>query len=258
VAVVHAETSSGIVNPLAGIADAARGRDALLVVDAVASLGGHALDVDALGIDLCVIGPQKALGGPAGLSVASVSPRAWAVKAAHRPTAPSSLALLDIKANWLDRGRGAVPGMPAALEFWALEAALTRVETETLAAVITRHERAARATRVGLAALGLELWIGNEAEAATLATAIVMPAGLTSATLIVKARALGVAVTPGFGAISETIVRIDHTGPRATNTSVAANLMGLGVALQRLGLKADVAWAVAEATKIWAEAPNQR
>ena len=122
VAVVHAETSSGILNPLPQIAALARARNALLVVDAVASVGGHPLDVDGLGIDVCVIGAQKALAGPAGLSMLSVSARAWA--AMQPQPAPSSLSLLDLKASWLDTGRGVLPGMPSALEFWALDAAL--------------------------------------------------------------------------------------------------------------------------------------
>ena len=135
VAIVHAETSSGILNPLPEIAALARSHYALLVVDAVASFGGHALDVGALGIDICVIGPQKAIGGPAGLSPVAISPRAWAAMAKIPNIVPSSLALLDLKTSWLDRGRGALPGMPSALEFWALEAALDRLETEGLSNV---------------------------------------------------------------------------------------------------------------------------
>ena len=101
VAIVHAETSSGIVNPLHEIATLVKARGALLVVDAVASFAGHALDVDRLGIDVCVIGPQKALEGPAGLSAASVSPAAWAAMDARR--GPSTLNLLDLKTHWIDR-----------------------------------------------------------------------------------------------------------------------------------------------------------
>jgi aspartate aminotransferase-like enzyme len=67
-ALVHAESASGILNPLPEILDLAHGRGIVTVVDAVASVGGHALDVDTLGIDIAVIGPQKALGGPAGVS----------------------------------------------------------------------------------------------------------------------------------------------------------------------------------------------
>ncbi|MFB2607245.1 aminotransferase class V-fold PLP-dependent enzyme, partial [Rhizobium phaseoli] len=67
-AVVHAESASGILNPLPEILTLARARGIVTVVDAVASVGGHQLEVDDLGIDIAVIGPQKALGGPAGVS----------------------------------------------------------------------------------------------------------------------------------------------------------------------------------------------
>lgn len=72
----HAESANGVRNPLEDIAAAARARGIVTVVDAVASVGGHALDVDALGIDVAVIGPQKSLAGPAGVSALSVSPAA--------------------------------------------------------------------------------------------------------------------------------------------------------------------------------------
>ncbi|MFY4711968.1 aminotransferase class V-fold PLP-dependent enzyme [Burkholderia glumae] len=78
VAAVHAESSSGALNPIAGLAALARARDALFAVNAVASVGGHALELDALGIDVAVIGPQKALAGPAGVSAVAVGARAWA------------------------------------------------------------------------------------------------------------------------------------------------------------------------------------
>ena len=76
-AVVHAESLTGIVNPLPEIMALAREHGALTVVDAVASAGAEPLDVDSLGIDVCVIGPQKGWGGPAGVSLLTVSERAW-------------------------------------------------------------------------------------------------------------------------------------------------------------------------------------
>jgi aspartate aminotransferase-like enzyme len=209
----------------------------LLIVDAVASIGGHALDIDASGIDVCVIGPQKALGGPAGVSAVSVSARGWA--AMREQTAPSSLSLLDLKRNWLDTGRGVLPGMPSAIEFWALEAALDRVEVETLPAIIARHARAARAARAGLRAMGVDLWIADEAEASTLATAVRVPAGVDAGMLIDTARKLGAVVTPGFGVIASQIVRLDHTGQRASIDAVLANVLAYGSALAELGVAVD-------------------
>jgi aspartate aminotransferase-like enzyme len=170
VALVHAESASAVLNPLPEIAALAKSRGAMVVIDAVASAGGHPLDVDALGIDVAVIGPQKALGGPAGISALSVSRRAWA--AIERPDAPqaSSFSLLDLKRDWLDAGRGALPGMPSSLEFFALEAALDRVEAEGLDRLVARHELAARATRSGLRALGVPLWVSDRS-ASNLVTA---------------------------------------------------------------------------------------
>ena len=77
VSLVHAESASGILNPLPEIARLAKARGALVVLDAVASFGGHELDVDRLGIDIAVIGAQKALAGSSGLSAVCVSGKAW-------------------------------------------------------------------------------------------------------------------------------------------------------------------------------------
>jgi aspartate aminotransferase-like enzyme len=256
VSLVHAETSSGILNPLPGIAAAGRARDALLVVDAVASIGGHPLAVDALGIDVCIVGPQKALGGPAGLSMAAISARAWdfmAKKPHSEPDAPSSLSLPDLKANWLDTGRGIVPGMPSAIEFWALDAALDRVEAETLPALIARHRRAANAARAGVTALGASLWIADPANASTLATAVAVPPGIEAATLISRAQQFGAALSPGFGAVRDRLVRLDHTGARAAFAPVLTNIVAYGSALQALGVPANIGAAAEAVTAAYAD-----
>ena len=251
VAVVHAETSSGILNPLPAIAAAVKARGALLVVDAVASAGGHPLDLDGWGIDLCVIGPQKALGGPTALSVVAVSPPGWV--AMHPPAAwPSNLSLGDIKKNWIDTGRGHLMGMPSALEFWALDAALDRVEAETLPRLIARHELAAKASRAALLALGVTPWVADEAQASTLATAAPLPPGIDPAALITAAKEFGVTLTPGFGEVRNRLVRLDHTGPRASFVPVLANVTAYGQALQRLGVQVDVGAAAAAVAKAYA------
>jgi len=246
VAVVHAETSTGILNPLEAIAHEVHKRKALLVVDAVASMGGHELDVDALGIDLCVIGPQKALGGPAGLSIVSVSQLSWAAMVHADKPSPSTLNLLDLKTGWLDKGRGAVPGMPSAQEFWATEAALQRIEQEGLAAVIKRHRLAANATRAGLEALGVNEWVKNEGEASNLASTFQLPANVDAQAIIDSATAHGAVVLPAHGSPGARLLRIDHTGTRANFAPALANVVAVGVALQSLGIDVDIG-AAAEA-----------
>lgn len=238
-AVVHGEAANGLLNPLAAVAAQARARGALLIVDAVASVGAHAVDIDGLGIDLLAIGPQKALGGPVGLSAVAVSPRGWAHIAATPSPSPSSLSLADIKANWLDRGRGALPGTPPPLEFWALEAAVARIEAEGLDALIERHQRAARAARAGLRALGIEPWVVADDAASALVTAVPVPAAIDADTLIGEAAALGVPLGRGFGDIEGRLVRIDHTASRAAFSSVQASLAALGAVLERRGVPVD-------------------
>lgn len=238
-ALVHAESASGILNPLEDIIALARARGVVTIVDAVASVGGHALDVDALGIDVVVIGPQKSLGGSAGLSAISISPAAWVL--ADHPASPSNsiLSLLDHRRLWLDSGRGSLPGMPSALEFWALRAALDRVEAEGLDAVIARHTQAAVATRAGLAALGLALWVSPE-RASALVTAAPLPQDITSAQVLAALAFSDAGLTAGVGAIADRLIRLNHTGPRARFDVVLANITILGTALAGLGAKVDI------------------
>lgn len=238
-ALVHAESASGILNPLPEILGLARSRGIVTMVDAVASVGGHALDVDALGIDVAVIGPQKALGGPAGVSSLSVSPHAWEL--IQQPGSPkdSILSLADLK-NWVDDGRGALPGTPAPLEFFALEAALDRIEAEGLDTVIARHAVAAAATRAGLSALGSKSWV-PAGKASSLVTAAPVPDGLVPSALIDLARELGVEISMSVGTGPVQLVRFNHTGPRAAFQTVLSNIAAYGIALRRSGHKADVA-----------------
>ena len=255
VAIVHAETSSGMLNPLPEIAALAKAHGALLVVDAVASFGGHALDVDALGLDVCVTGPQKAIGGSAGLSMVSVSARAWDSMAKAAARAPSTLSLLDLKHHWIEQGRGAVPGMPSALEFWALEAALDAVEAEGLDNRLARHALAAKATRAGLVAMGIEPWIDDDNEASALATAAPVPPGIDGDALIANAAALGVSLTAGYGAVRGRLVRLDHSGTRAAFPSVIATVIGYGAALARLGHPVDIGRAAAAIAAAYERGP---
>jgi len=253
VAVVHAESATGILNPLPEIARLTRERGALLVVDAVASVAGHHLDVDELGIDVAVIGPQKSLAGPSGISALSVSGRAWA--AIMRPDAPTAsiLSLADIKRSWLDAGRGAPPGMPSALEFHALEAALDRVEAEGIEAVIARHALAARAARNGLRALGLSLWVEDQ-NASNLVTAVRLPSGLSADAILHHSASRAAELDRAAGNVPAELVRINHTGQRARQQIVVESVKAFGEALLDRGKTADIEAAVAAVNATYQQA----
>lgn len=245
VAMVHAESATGILNPLENIASLVRAQGALFVVDAVASVGGHPLEVDALGIDVAVIGPQKALGGQAGVSAVAVSPRAWD-RVNPAGEAPSILSLADHR-GWLDGGRGALPGTPSALEFHALAQTLDRVQAEGMAAIADRHALAARAARAGAQGLTGREWVAP-AQASNLVTAAALPDGLTAAQILALAPA-GHALSAGVGTAGERLIRLNHTGPRARIDVVMADLITLGRALAAAGHRADIGAAVAAAAQ---------
>ena len=231
-AVVHAESASGIRNPLEDILRLARERGILTVVDAVASLGGHPFAADALAADIVAVGPQKALAGPAGISAVAVSKRAWAE--IDRPDAPltSTLSLLDQKHLWLDAGRGALPGTPPPLELWALAAALDRVEAEGIEAIVGRHTEAAAAARDGLQALGLTPWVSAE-QASHLVTTFAVPADVDATPLLARLRASDPEFSLGVGAGAERLIRLNHTGRRADPAVVHTMISALAAALHR-------------------------
>jgi aspartate aminotransferase-like enzyme len=237
-ALVHAESASGILNPLPEILTLARARGIVTVVDAVASVGGHGLNVDDLGIDIAVIGPQKALGGPAGVSALSVSRSAWDLVLRDGAPRDSILSLADLK-SWVDSGRRGLPGTPAPLEFFALETALDRVEAEGLENVVARHALAASATRAGLAALGAPAWV-PAAKASNLVTAVPVPEALAPAALIAAAGRLGVELTEGVGTGPARLLRLNHTGPRAAFQTVLSNVVAYGAALRQAGHPSDI------------------
>ncbi|MBY5361470.1 alanine--glyoxylate aminotransferase family protein [Rhizobium leguminosarum] len=237
-ALVHAESASGILNPLPEILALARARGIVTVVDAVASVGGHGLDVDDLGIDIAVIGPQKALGGPVGLSALSVSGRAWDLILSDGAPRDSILSLADLK-TWIDGGRRGLAGTPAPLEFFALETALDRIEAEGLENVVARHALAASATRAGLAALGARAWV-PAAQASNLVTAVPLPEALAPAALIAAAGQLGVELAEGVGTAPVGLVRLNHTGSRAAFQTVLSNVVAYGAALRQAGHPSDI------------------
>ena len=234
VSVVHAEAATGGLNPLAEIASVVRAAGALLVVDAVASVGADPVTPDAWGADVVVIGPQKALAGPAGLSAATVSERAWQAME-HNPFAPrtSYLSLLDIRHGWLDTGRRTLPGYVASLECLALSRALERVAAEGLDAVIARHAAAAAASRAGLRSLGLRPWIDADDAAAAVATTFAAPAGHTAAEFAARLRSAGASITTAApGPLSDRALRINHTGRAAEESLVRAELARFAEALR--------------------------
>jgi aspartate aminotransferase-like enzyme len=228
------EAATRGLNPLDEIASVVRAAGALLVVDAVASAGADPVTPDAWDADVVVIGPQKALAGPAGVSAATVSERAWQAME-RNPAAPrtSYLSLLDLKHGWLDTGRRALPGYVASLECLALRQALERVAAEGLDTVIGRHAAAAATSRAGLRALGLRPWIDADDAAAGVATTFAAPLGHTAEEFAARLRSAGAAITTvAPGPLADRALRINHTGRAAEESLVRAELAHFAAAVR--------------------------
>jgi aspartate aminotransferase-like enzyme len=256
VSLVHAEAATGARSPVAAIAEAAHAAGALVLVDAVASIGAEPLEIDGWDLDLTALSAQKALGGPSGVCAVAISDRAWQAIEAN-PAAPrdSALSLLDWREHWIRAGRRAIPQIPHHLETRALAAALVRVEQEGLDAVVRRHQRSRDAARAGLRAAGLEPWVADDDGAAAIATLLASPDGLEPARLLAAARA-AVPDAPlelAPGSLADEALRIAHTGWDARLAAVMAAVAGLVLGLRAHGVTADAGAALAAAVSGWGE-----
>lgn len=237
VAIVHSETPSGIENPLAEIGPIAHRHGALMFADVVSALAGTDVRVDDWHLDVAVAGPQKCLAGPPGMSLLAVSARAWEAMEGN-PGAPrgSFLSLLDWKHRWIDGGRTAFPYTPSVSDVNGVHAALGEVlDTGGVDASVARHALAARATRAGVRALGLELWPRSEEYAANCVTAVRCPEGVdVGATLLQIRERYGVMLSGGYGELKQKLFRLGHMGPaaRSLNPLVAVSAFGRGLADQ--------------------------
>jgi aspartate aminotransferase-like enzyme len=230
VLVVHNETSTGRLNPLAQIAALTRAHGALLIVDAISSLTSTPLPMDAWGLDVVLGASQKGLMVPPGLAFVALSERAWA---AHRQarlpryTLDFSLALEYAQQGW-------TPWTPPISLFYGLQAALGLMRAEGLAAIQARHLALQQQVRQGARALGLELMISDEAQASRSVTPIFPPPGLSADAIRDHLRTQHqVVVGGGQRRLSGQIFRIGHLGWQHADT-VGHAMAALAATLQAL------------------------
>ena len=207
VLLVHSETSTGVVSDVEGLAAAARDAGALVVVDAVSSLGAVPLETDAWGLDVVVSGSQKALMAPPGLALATVSEAAW--DRCERTTSPR------FYYDWR-RYRKSVevgtPFTPAVATVAGLDVALALILDEGLESAFARHAALGRACREGAKAMGLELFSPDD-ESAAVVTAILTPDGADAKELVLTLRErFGITVAGGHGDMARRLFRIGHIG----------------------------------------------
>ena len=238
ITVVHSETPSGTWTDVSAIGPIARAHGALTMVDCVSSLGGMPLCVDDWQLDVCVAGAQKCLGGPPGMTLMSVSKRAWD-RISTNPAAPraSYLSMLDWKEQWLEGEK--FPFTPSVTDLYGVEAAVDELLEEGLDSSIARHARTAAACRAGVRAMGLELWPRRDEVAAACVTAIAIPDGLTDVQVRAHCRErYGVMLSAGQGA--GNLVRIGHMAGSARPLHPVVGLAALGRTLRDLGARVTI------------------
>jgi aspartate aminotransferase-like enzyme len=230
----HSETSTGVVSDVQSL-KAAIG-DAVLVVDAISSLGAVPLDTDAWGIDVVLSGSQKALMCPPGLAMASVADPLW-------ENLPQPRAFyFDWRRTRKAQEAFDAAFTPAVSLIRGLDVALGMIADAGLEAAFERHTRLGRAARAGIKAMGLELFSPDD-DSSSVVTVARVPDGVDGIELLRHLRDRhGVTLAPGQGGLKGKIFRIGHIGWFDV-FDIAAALAAVELSLTELG--ADIERGVA-------------
>lgn len=238
------ESSTAVINDVAALAEVARARDVLIVVDAVSSLGGAPLSMDAWGVDVVVSGSQKCLMLPPGLAFVAVSPRAR-----DRVKADGCRYYADWRRYAKSFEGGETPYTPAVSLIFGLEEALKILEEEGRNARHQRHVLMRDMVRAGAVALGLTPFVDQPVASPTVTAVTSSSIDLEALRKIVRAET-GVVLSGGQGELKGKIVRIGHMGA-ATPMDMVATLAALELGLSRMGVEVAPGAGTEAAMKVW-------
>jgi (S)-ureidoglycine---glyoxylate transaminase len=228
VAMIHGETSTGVLQPLEEIARLAHEHDALLLADAVVTLGGCEVATDHWGLDIAVAGTQKCLSCPSGMAPVTYNERAEAAIRTRRT---------KVRSNYLDLGQLAEYWSPSRFNHhtaptsmvYGLREALRAIREEGLESRFARHRLHGDALRAGVDALGLTLFGKEPAEhRLPFITPVVVPEGVDE--LRVRRRLVddfGIEIGAAFGPLQGKIWRIGTMGYAAQRQNVLLCLAAL-------------------------------
>jgi alanine-glyoxylate transaminase/serine-glyoxylate transaminase/serine-pyruvate transaminase len=226
ITIVHAETSTGVAQPLDEIAHTAEARGALLVVDAVTSAGGVPVGVDRLGLDICYAAAQKCIGGPPGVAPITVGARALAsIKQRRQPARSLYLDLLGLQEYWSPER--AYHHTTPVLSCYGLYEALRLVGEEGLEERWSRHRETAELLWAGLESMGLRFFAAQDVRLPML-TAVHVPDGVED--MPVRQRLLAdynIEIGGGFGKLKGKIWRIGLMGHSCRKENVVLLLSAL-------------------------------
>ncbi len=249
VVITHSETSTGVLNDLETINRHVKEHgEALIIVDAVTSLGAVKLPMDAWGLDVVASGSQKGYMIPPGLGFVAVSSKAWsAYKTAKLPRY-----YLDLGKYRKSTAKNTTPFTPPVNLMVALHTTLRMMQAEGLSAIFARHQRLMNATRAGVTGLNLPLFA--EDSFASPAITAVAPDGVDAEQIrAILKKKFDIALAGGQDHLKGKIFRIGHLG-FVSDRDILSAIASLEVALRELGYEGFTPGAgVAAAARVFAK-----
>ena len=231
-AVVHAETSTGVVSPVKELGELLKGSDTIFLVDTVTSLGGIEVAMDAWGIDALYSGTQKCLSCPPGLAPVSFSGKAMRALENRKTKVPNWYLDLGMIVNYWGGGKRVYHHTAPVNMLYALCQALTLIVEEGIDNVYARHRKHHEALVTGLQDLGLEMLVAPEHRLPML-NAVNCPDGIDEAAARKRLRAeFNIEIGGGLGPLAGKIWRIGLMGHTARAESVDRVLAALGQILK--------------------------
>ncbi len=248
IAVVHAETSTGVLQPLADISRLAKRYDSLYLVDTVTSLAGHEVAVDDWGIDICYSGTQKCISCPPGLAPFTANEKALA-SIQKRSKAHSWYLDLSLLSSYWVTGRVYHHTAPITM-IYALHEALALIAEEGLEVRVRRHLRHGAALHQGLQAMGLELHAQDGYRASSLTT-VRIPDGVDGGRVIQRLlKDYNIEISGGLGPLKGKIWRIGLMGHGSTDENVLLILNALERLLTDEGYRMEIGAGVSAALNL--------
>jgi alanine-glyoxylate transaminase/serine-glyoxylate transaminase/serine-pyruvate transaminase len=252
VAVVHAETSTGVLQPVEEIARLAHQHGALMVLDAVTSLGCIPVHIDQWQIDACYSCTQKGLSAPPGLAPLTLSERALAAMRARKSKCRSWYLDVSMIAQYWGAERVYHHTAPISMNY-ALYEALRIVLEEGLEARWRRHRQNAAALQAGLAAMGLA-FVAQEGHRLPQLSAVAVPAGVGEAAIrTALLRTYNMEIGAGLGPFKGKVWRIGLMGESSRRENVVLVLNALEQLLTAAGVEIARGRALAAADAVYAQ-----
>lgn len=243
------ETSTGVAHDIQGIGRIVAPTNAVFVVDGISGAGVVECRTDAWNVDVLVVGGQKALMVPPGLAILTVSPAAWKqIESIER-----SVYYFDLLAYRKASQQNETPFTPAIPQILALAENVRRMQREGIENIWARFDLLARATRAGVAALGLKLYATRPGAGTT---AVCMPTGVDAKAFLGRLQTrFGVKLAGGQGQAKGKIFRIAHLG-LLDELDILATLAAIELVLVELGQPVVLGSGVGAASTVIAEGAN--